>query len=78
MALLLGLDIGTTSTVGIVIDSAGGTLALASRPVELHTPELNRAEEDPVVGERRRNLVVGPHDQCRMRAAFIAGEGVGE
>jgi xylulokinase len=47
MALLLGLDIGTTSTVGIVIDSEGGTLALASRPVELHTPQLNRAEEDP-------------------------------
>src|SRR4029453_19050153 len=47
MALLLGLDIGTTSTVGIVIDSEGGTLALASRPVELHTPQLNRVEEDP-------------------------------
>ncbi len=30
MTLFLGLDIGTTSTVGILIDAEGHTLAVAS------------------------------------------------
>lgn len=47
MAFTLGLDIGTTSTIGILIDTGGRTLALASRPVELHSPHPGWAEEDP-------------------------------
>jgi len=35
MALTLGLDIGTTSTIGILADSGGAILARASRPVTL-------------------------------------------
>ena len=31
-ALIVGLDIGTTSTIGILIDDRGGTLATATRP----------------------------------------------
>lgn len=47
MALLLGLDIGTTSTIGIVIDDQGATLAVESRPVTFHSDHANWAEEDP-------------------------------
>ena len=47
MSLLLGLDIGTTSTIGILIDPEGGTVATASRPSELVSRHPNWAEEDP-------------------------------
>ena len=46
MPLLLGLDIGTTSTIGILIDGEGRTLATASRPSELNSPKAGWAEED--------------------------------
>jgi xylulokinase len=46
MPLLLGLDIGTTSTIGILIDSEGNTLATASRPATLYSDHPNWAEED--------------------------------
>jgi xylulokinase len=47
MALILGIDIGTTSTIGILIDDEGRTLALAQRPVDLHSERPGWAEEDP-------------------------------
>jgi xylulokinase len=47
MPVALGLDIGTTSTIGILIDTAGRTLALAAKPVDLHSPHPNWAEQDP-------------------------------
>ncbi|HXV24994.1 MAG TPA: FGGY family carbohydrate kinase, partial [Alphaproteobacteria bacterium] len=62
MPLLLGLDIGTTSTIGTLIDTAGRTLAVASRPASLHSEHPNWAEEDPEewwrnIGEICRELV---------------------
>ncbi len=47
MAFTLGLDIGTTSTIGIVIDTEGRSLALASRPVTLHAEQPGWAEQAP-------------------------------
>jgi xylulokinase len=47
MALTIGIDIGTTSTIGILIDTEGATLALASRPTELHSEHPGWAEEEP-------------------------------
>jgi xylulokinase len=47
MACVMGLDIGTTSTIGILIRLPDQVLALASRPVDLHTPKPGWAEEDP-------------------------------
>ncbi|NJO37033.1 MAG: FGGY-family carbohydrate kinase [Rhizobiales bacterium] len=47
MAITLGLDIGTTSTIGILAESDGRTLALASRPVTLYAEHPGWAEEDP-------------------------------
>jgi xylulokinase len=47
MALMLGIDIGTTSTIGILIDDEGRTLALAQRPTLLFSERPGWAEEDP-------------------------------
>ncbi len=77
MPYLLGLDIGTTSTIGILIDAEGSTLAVESRPATLHCDHANWAEEEVEewwgnVGEICRALIaktgVGP--------GAIAGVGV--
>ena len=47
MTCILGLDIGTTSTIGILIRMPDRILGLASRPVTLHAPHPGWAEEDP-------------------------------
>ena len=44
---VLGLDIGTTSTIGILIEVTGKILGMASRPVTLNAPHPGWAEEDP-------------------------------
>lgn len=77
MPCLLGLDIGTTSTIGIVIDDAGNTLGLESRPATLHSDHPNWAEEDPEewwrnVGEICRALL----SKTGIAAGDIAGVGV--
>ncbi len=77
MALLLGLDIGTTSTIGIIIDDQGATLAVESRPVTFHSDHANWAEEDPAqwwanVGEICRGLIA----KARIAPGDISGIGV--
>ena len=59
---VLGLDIGTTSTIGVLIRPPDETLALASRPVTLRSDHVGWAEEDPEqwwrnVGEIVRELL---------------------
>src|SRR5574341_332816 len=44
---LLGIDIGTTSTKAVLIDSLGRILAETSRPTALNSPQATWAEEDP-------------------------------
>lgn len=44
--LLLGIDIGTTLTKGVVIEPGGRILAEAHRPVRLHAEHPGWAEED--------------------------------
>src|ERR1700733_931597 len=46
MTCVLGLDIGTTSTIGILIRPPDETLAVASRPVTLRSDHVGWAEED--------------------------------
>ena len=77
MAVFLGLDIGTTSTIGILIDDKGGTLATAKRPVRLHSDQANWAEEDPDewwrnVGEISRELLV----RAELSPDAVCGIGV--
>ncbi|POF28922.1 FGGY-family carbohydrate kinase [Roseibium marinum] len=47
MTLFLGLDIGTTSTIGLLIELPDRILAKASRPVTLLSAHPGWAEEDP-------------------------------
>ena len=44
---LLGLDIGTSATKGVVIDPGGTVVAQAERPADLRSPHPGWAEEDP-------------------------------
>ncbi len=48
MSCVLGLDIGTTSTIGILIRLPDQVLGVTSRPVELFSPQPGWAEEDPL------------------------------
>ena len=54
MTVLLGLDIGTTSTIGILINSRGETLGVASRRTRtlFRSGQLGRGRASAVVGER--------------------------
>src|SRR5271154_529397 len=62
MRCVLGLDIGPSSTIGVLIRPPDQTLALASRPVALRSKHVGWAEEDPEqwwgnVGEIVRELL---------------------
>ena len=46
-ALVIGLDIGTTSTIGILVAPPDRIVAVASRPTTLSSPHPGWAEEDP-------------------------------
>ena len=77
MACLLGLDIGTTSTIGIVIDSEGKTLAKASRSSELLSKRPNWAEEDPALWWRNCCAITGELlGQAGLAARDLAAVGV--
>jgi xylulokinase len=77
MACVIGLDIGTTSTIGILIDLPDRIVAIASRPVDLISRHPGWAEEDPTQWWRntseitRELLAVEP-----ALAATLAGIGV--
>jgi xylulokinase len=45
--VLLGIDIGTTSTKVVLTDTLGHILAEVSRPADLHSRQATWAEEDP-------------------------------
>ncbi|QIB34574.1 FGGY-family carbohydrate kinase [Ancylobacter pratisalsi] len=47
MSYVLGLDIGTTSTIGLLLKLPGEIAAMTSRPVTLSSPHAGWAEEDP-------------------------------
>lgn len=62
MNCLLGIDIGTTSTIGMLIQPPAQVLGLVSRPVRLSSPQPGWTEEDPEqwwrnVGEICRELL---------------------
>jgi xylulokinase len=73
--LLLGIDVGTTETKGVVIDADGGIVGEASREATLHSERPNWAEADPEqwwsnVVDIARDLLPGD------RAEAVAGVGV--
>jgi xylulokinase len=75
--IFLGLDIGTTSTAGILIDAEGGTLATAQRPSELMSRHANWAEEDPELWWSNCCALIGELlKTAGLGAARIAAVGV--
>jgi len=77
MAVLLGLDIGTTSTEGILIDTDGGTLATLSRPSELISLHANWSEEDPELWWSNVVAITrGLLERTRLSGKEIAAVGV--
>jgi xylulokinase len=76
MSLFLGLDIGTTSTIGIVIDGAGQTLGVVSRPVTLYSQYANWAEEDTEEWWRNAGEIVRELARSGIPAGKISGVGV--
>jgi xylulokinase len=77
MAVVLGLDIGTTSTIGILADTDGAVLALADAPVTLHAEHPGWAEQDPEqwwanVGDVCRRLL----SEARLPPAQVKAVGV--
>jgi xylulokinase len=77
MPCVLGLDIGTTSTIAILIDTDGRTLALASRPVTLSSLHPGWAEEDPEQWWGNVcALIPAVLDQARVPASAIRAIGV--
>jgi xylulokinase len=77
MTAFLGLDIGTTSTIGILIDAGGKTLATADRPSELMSRHANWAEENPELWwSNCRALVPALLKQSGIAAGDIKAVGV--
>lgn len=72
MPALLGLDIGTTSTVGILIDDGGRTLATVERPSELVSLHANWAEEDPALWWSNVAVIAGE----LLRRTGLAGKDI--
>jgi xylulokinase len=77
MPAVIGIDIGTTSTIGILIDLPDRIVAVVSRPVELVSLHPGWAEEDP--DEWWRNTCAVVKDLLAAEpalAATLAGIGV--
>ena len=47
VAQVIGLDIGTTSTIAVLVELPDRIVALATRPTTLRSPQPGWAEEDP-------------------------------
>lgn len=77
MTCVIGLDIGTTSTVGVLLRLPDQVLAVATRPVTLHSPHPAWAEEDPA--QWWSNVCTISHELLERSAVApeeIAGVGV--
>lgn len=77
MTVVLGLDIGTTSTIGILVGLPDRILATATRPVTLSSPRAGWAEEDPAEWwENVRAIVAELLQQSGLDATAIKAVGV--
>ncbi|MSP83544.1 MAG: carbohydrate kinase [Alphaproteobacteria bacterium] len=75
MGLLLGIDIGTTSTIGILIEAGGGIVGTAARESTLYSDHPAWAEEDP--GQWWDNACAVTRDLLRGQdPAGVLGVGV--
>jgi xylulokinase len=79
MPCVIGLDIGTTSTIGILVRLPDTVVKLVSRPVTLRSPKPGWAEEDPeqwwtnVCAITRELLETGGVAASEITAVGVAG-----
>jgi xylulokinase len=78
MSYVLGLDIGTTSTIGLLIRPEGEVTGLAKRPVDLYSEKIGWAEEDPEqwwsnVREIITELLAKGIDPAEIQAIGVTG-----
>jgi xylulokinase len=79
MACVIGIDIGTTSTIGILIDLPDRIVAIASRPVDLISRHPGWAEENPEQWWRntceitRELLAIEPALSASLAGIGVAG-----
>ena len=75
--ILLGIDIGTTATKGILLDPGQGIIAQAEAPSILRSPEPGWAEEDPRQWWENTAVVTRAClGQVRLTGADVAAVGV--
>jgi xylulokinase len=76
---VIGLDIGTTSTIGVLVDLSAALLAVASRPTMLSSPHPGWAEEDPAEWWRnscailRELVAAAPDGAGAIRGVCVTG-----
>lgn len=70
--IVIGLDIGTTSTIAVAMRWPGEIIAVASRPVDLSSPQPGWAEEEPAQWWANSIAVLG-EVIAGLDAAAIAG-----
>lgn len=77
MSCVLGLDIGTTSTIGLLLRLPGEILGVVSRPVTLTSKHAGWAEEDPAQWWANvRAITLELIDKAGIDPAEIAAVGV--
>jgi xylulokinase len=78
--LLMGVDLGTSSTKTVVIDPSGNILSLAAQEYSFDTPRPGWAEQDPEVwlqaalGTMRRALIQADVPPERIAAVGLSGQ----
>jgi xylulokinase len=74
--MLLGLDIGTTSTIGILIRLPGEVVGIVSRPVTFSAPKAGWAEEDPEEWWSNVCAIIAAFAEQGVNLSEIGGIGV--
>lgn len=76
MSMFLGLDIGTTSTIGILIRLPDEVVGIVSRPVNFSAPKAGWAEENPQEWWENVCAILGEFSAKGVDLAEISGIGV--
>lgn len=80
MSIVIGVDIGTSGTKAVALDSGGALLASALVEYPLHSPKPGWAEQDPAdwrrgAFEALRKLAANPKvDAARIKAVGLTGQ----
>ena len=74
--MYLGLDFGTSSVKGVLVDRKQKIVATASSPLKVSRPHPGWSEQDPEDWWKACNKVVGALRRARPRAV-AAVEGIG-